>query len=861
MTQLIGSHLGTYEILGLIGSGGMGEVYRAHDPNLDRNVAVKVLPAGFAKDEKRLRRFKREARILASLSHPNLVQVFDAGEQDGHPYLVMELLEGRTLRALLNEGRMPWKKAAELAAAVADGLDAAHARNIVHRDLKPDNLFITDLGHLKVLDFGIATPQRSMPGETATQIAGDLKTHDGPLVGTAAYMSPEQIRGDLVDGRSDLFSLGLILWEMLTGMRPFQRTTVVEVLNAILKEDLPTMDSSAQVPSAMERVLEACLAKDPKGRFHSAHDLALALRSLAQGSTSSPDRFRPKVWWSEVVRARTRWCALGLGLAGLLALSGFWARGTAGPPAFSQLTFQNGEIGGARFSPDGLEVVYDLLQDDRPPRLITVRLDNLEEFPSGGAPARLLGISAKGEWALQTEPKRDVDAIELFRGTLAMTASRGTAPRELKQDVVAADFSPAGDLAAVRNVQGHFRLEWPLGTVRLERGTYLAAPRFSPDGRFLAFLECGQQELDLAETAIVVMDLAGGGLRVLTPRARYLGLAWRGSEIVTVAKSDRGSSEILAFSPRGRVRKLAEMPGSWSLQDADRQGRLLLSEARFDISIRIWSPGLRPQDLSVRGGGNLFGLTADGRRVLVQTHSTTRPAGQDSSFFTRTLDGGLPTFLGRGSAGALSPDGAWLAAIGPGIPVTIALSPTGPHGQPRKLAVQDLAGLIELQWTADGRGLLVAGHAPGRPPRLWRQDLQGGPPRPLTPEGVTCSADWIRPSPDGRACLAEDQRRMVLVDLQAPNQAPRPIPGIQPGEFAAGWSADSRQIYVWKQGPLPMAIETLDVATGRRRPAFYLNSEDRGQIFTNPFVSPDGKAVAANLVKLPSHLHVLSGLK
>ncbi|BDU73587.1 serine/threonine-protein kinase [Mesoterricola silvestris] len=861
MTQLIGTHLGTYEILGLIGSGGMGEVYRAHDPNLDRNVAVKVLPAAFAQDDQRLRRFRREARILASLSHPNLVQVFDAGEQDGHPYLVMELLEGRTLRALLNEGRLPWKKAAELAAAVADGLAAAHARNIVHRDLKPDNLFITELGHVKVLDFGIATPQRNVPGETATLIAGDLKTHEGPLVGTAAYMSPEQIRGDVVDGRSDLFSLGLMLWEMLTGMRPFQRPTVVEVLNAILKEDLPTLDPTAQVPSAMERILDACLAKDPQGRFHSAHDLALALRSLSQGNTSSPERYRPTVWWTGAMRNRVRWGAAGLALAGLLVVGGFWARGAAGPPQFSRITFQKGEIGGARFSPDGQEVVYDLLQDDRPPRLITVRLDNLEEFPSGGVSARLLGLSAKGDWALQTEPRRDVDAIELFRGTLATTASRGTAPRELEQDVVAADFSPAGDLAAVRNLQGHFRLEWPLGTVRLERGTYLANPRFSPDGRYLAFLECGQQDLILAETSIVVLDLARGGLRVLPQRARYLGLAWRGAEIVTVAKSERGSSEILAFSLRGRARKLAEMPGSWCVQDADRQGRLLLSESRFDTSIRIWSPGLQPQDLSVRGGGNLFGLTADGRRVLVQTHPATRPEGPDSSFYSRTLEGGLPTFLGRGSVGALSPDGAWLAVIGPGTPVSIVLSPTGPQGKARQLAVPELGGLIQIQWSADGKTLLAAGHAPGRPPRLWRLELQGGPPRPLSPEGTTCTADWIRPSPDGRACLAEEQRRTVLVDLQAPDRAPRPIPGLRPGEFAAGWTADSKGIYVWKQGPLPLAIEALDLATGGRKPAFSLTTEDRGQIFTNAFVAPGGKAVAANLVKLPSSLYLLSGLK
>jgi tRNA A-37 threonylcarbamoyl transferase component Bud32 len=853
--------LGNFEILGLIGSGGMGDVYRAHDPNLGRDVAVKVLPAAFAQDAQRLRRFQREARILASLSHPNLVQIFDAGEQDGHPYLVMELLTGETLRSRLSRGRLPWRKAAEVAAAAADGLSAAHAQGIVHRDLKPDNLFLTELGHVKVLDFGIARPQQGDPEETATRIAADLKTQEGLLVGTAAYMSPEQVRGESLDGRSDLFSLGMILWEMLTGHRPFKRPTTVELLSAILKEDVPAMDPGLMVPPSLERILEACLAKDPRERFHSAHDLAFALRDLAQGSATGSGRLLLPPRWRRFTSSRWRWGVPGAALMALAFLGGLWVKAPQGPPQFRQLTFQKGEIGCARFSADGMDVVYDFLQGGAEPRLLTLRLDTLEEEAAGETPGRLLALSSRGEWAVQAQPKRDLDALELFRGTLALAVGRGTAPRDMIRDVVSADFSPSGDLAVVRCLQGHFRLECPAGKVRLERGTFLNTPRYSQDGHFLAFLECPQQDLGMDGLSIQVLDLDTGSLRTLPQRGRFQGLAWRGGDLVTVRRTGRGSCEVLAFAKDGQVRKLAEAPGNWALQDADRRGRLLLSETNIENTIRVWSPTLQPQDLSVRGGGNLFGLTPDGRRVLIQASAPSRQGNQDPTLYSREVAGGLPTFLGHGSAGALSQDGAWLAVVEPGSRVAIGLMPTGSKGMARRLEIPELDGLLELRWTLDGHRILAAGHAKDRPSRIWLLDLLGGAPKPVTPEGVTCSEDWLRLSPDGHFLVAEEDRRLVLADLTAPSRPPRPIPGLGIGEFTAGWSQDSRKVFVWKQGPLPLEIASLDVASGERRPLFSLTAEDQGQILTNPFVSPDGRVLAANLVKLPSNLFLLEGLK
>jgi len=551
----------------------------------------------------------------------------------------------------------------------------------------------------------------------------------------------------------------------------------------------------------------------------------------------------------------------GLAVAALVFLGGFLTKAPPGPPRFRQLTFQRGEIGGARFSNDGLEVVYDLLQGGGDPKLLSLRIDYLEETIAGEAPARLLGVSTRGEWAVQLEPKRDLDSLELFRGTLALAVGRGTAPRAMIQDVVSADFSPTGDLAVVRCVAGRFSLECPAGTVRLERGTYLSNPRFSRDGRYLAFLECAHQDLNQSDYALCLLNLASGELRTLPRRGRFQGLAWRGREAVTALRTERGATEILAFTVNGADRKVGEIPGGWSIQDADTAGRLLLSEARVETSIRVWRPDIQPQDLSVRGGGNLFGLSPDGRRVLIQALASSQPGKEDPTLYSRSVEGGLPTFLGRGSVGSLSPDGTWLAVVAPGSRAAIHLMPTGPQGQARQMEVPQLAGIIEIQWTADGNGILAAGHVPGRPSRVWLLDLQGGQPKPVSPEGVTCSADWIRISPNGRYLVAEENRKLVLVDLTAPDRIPQDIPGLAKGEFTAGWTRDSRRVFVWRQGALPREISTVDVATGQRQHLLTLTTEDMGQILTNPFVSADGKVVAANLVKLPSNLYLLEGLK
>nr|MDQ5871852.1 serine/threonine protein kinase [Acidobacteriota bacterium] len=289
MTLAAGSRLGPYEILSPIGAGGMGEVYRANDPRLGREVAIKVLPASFSNDPDRLRRFEQEARAAGLLNHPNITAVYDIGTVDDAPYVVTELLEGETLRGRMSGGALAPRRAIEYALQIAHGLAAAHEKGIVHRDLKPENLFVTKDGRVKILDFGLAKltqpenagPQTNLPTATAG-------TEPGVVLGTLGYMSPEQVRGRAADARSDIFSFGAILYEMLSGKRAFHGDSAADTMSAILREDPPDLSSTNRlIAPALDRIVRHCLEKDPESRFHSAHDLAFDLDALS--GASAPD--------------------------------------------------------------------------------------------------------------------------------------------------------------------------------------------------------------------------------------------------------------------------------------------------------------------------------------------------------------------------------------------------------------------------------------------------------------------------------------------------------------------------------------------------------------------------------------------
>jgi serine/threonine protein kinase len=292
MTLAAGTRLGPYEILAPLGAGGMGEVYRARDPRLGRDVAIKVLPAAFNADPERLRRFEQEARAAAALNHPNILTVHEITTHDGQPYVVAELLDGQTLRDALGHGALPVKKAIEYAIQICQGLAAAHEKGIVHRDLKPENVFVTTDGRIKILDFGLAKlTEAAVAGAGATMLATrPAETTPGLVMGTIGYMSPEQVRGQTVDHRTDLFSIGTILYEMLSGQRPFQGDSPADTMSAILQREPPDLSVAAagRVPPGLERIVQHCLEKESSRRFQAARDLAFDLESLSEIVVQTP---------------------------------------------------------------------------------------------------------------------------------------------------------------------------------------------------------------------------------------------------------------------------------------------------------------------------------------------------------------------------------------------------------------------------------------------------------------------------------------------------------------------------------------------------------------------------------------------
>ena len=405
-----GTKLGPYEVVSLLGAGGMGEVYRAKDTRLGRDVAVKVLPRSFAADPDRLRRFEQEARAAGMLNHPNVLAVYDIGTYDGAPYVVSELLEGQTLRERIDGLPIPSRKAIEFASQFARGLAAAHDKGIVHRDLKPDNVFVTGEGRVKILDFGLAkvgdvamtTAETAMLAATAAVAVP--KTEAGMILGTTSYMSPEQIRAAPADHRSDIFSFGLVFYEMLSGRPAFRADSAIETMSAILKADPPRLtDHAADLPPELERIVLHCLEKSPAERFQSAHDIAFHLESLSGTSTAkalAPPVAKRRPWKQAVA-------GLALLTAGVVA--GVAVRPTAplaAQPTFEPLTFRRGSVGGGRFAPDGRTVVYTAQWEGGPGTVYTAQL-GAPESRSLDVRGNLRSISKSGELLIsQPRPGR-----------------------------------------------------------------------------------------------------------------------------------------------------------------------------------------------------------------------------------------------------------------------------------------------------------------------------------------------------------------------------------------------------------------------------------------------------------------------
>ncbi len=848
--------LGHYRVLEKIGAGGMGEVYRASDQRLGRDVALKILKPSLADDQDRLRRFEQEARAAAALSHPNIVAIFDIGMHDGGPYIVSELLEGQTLRERLIEGPLPRRQAIDYAVQIAQGLVAAHEKRIVHRDLKPENLFITKDGRVKILDFGIAKLTTSEFDSEIDQgsVSGmTTQTKSGAVLGTVAYMSPEQLRGKGVDHRSDIFSFGAILFEMLTGRRAFKGETQVDTMTAILKDDPPELIREGQdLPPAFDQVVRHCLEKEPENRFQSARDLAFALGTLSGATTTKQlAAFRRGKSGFQIWAPRA---GAALLLAALAVFLGATLR-PAHSPEFRRVTFERGTVYSARFTPDGRTVVYGASWNGQPLQIYSTIPDSLLARPLGLTSAYLLGLSRGNELAL-TLRGTPGSRLEFQGGMLARGPMIGGTPKEILQDVIWADWSPAGELAAVHHANGRDNLEYPLGKVLYQTTGSISNIRFSPDGNRIAFLDHAERWDDSG--SVCVIDLAGRKTTLSSDWDWEYGLAWSpdGKEVWFTAV-ERGSSNrsLWAVTLSGRRRKVLTVPGGFTMQDIAPDGRILATIDSERVAIEWSGKDKHVRDLSWYDQSIAKDISPDGQSVLFEEDG--EPAGPNHGVAIRNIDGTPPIRLGDGLADTLSPDGKWAISFLQTGPAQITLLPVG-AGQPRQIALPSMERVqIGTHFLPDGKRIVLNGNEPGRPGRSYIVAVDGGKPEPVTPEGVYATL----PSPDGKYLVGANAENQLTV-FPLDGGPARPIPGVDPAYLLAQWSADSKALYVFRQGQVPLKIDRLDVATGQTQEVRQLIPMDLGGVVSiGPVITNvNASEFAYSYYQTLSVLYVISGL-
>jgi len=881
-----GTRLGPYEILAPLGAGGMGEVYRARDTRLHRDVAVKVLPDRFAGSEEALSRFEREARAVAALSHPGILSLFDFGTSDGILYAVAELLDGQTLRERLMQERLPPRKAVEIGAAVAEGLAAAHAAGIVHRDLKPENVFLTSDGRVKILDFGLARVESPAGGsaEVTSAPTTPASTEPGLVMGTAGYISPEQVRGQPADARSDIFAFGAVLYEMLTGERAFARATTGESLTAVLRDQPPEPSRSApDVSPALDRLVARCLEKNPGERFQSARDLAYALREAISGSAALPVAVeRPEA--SRSVR-RT---LIGLAAAVAAFAAGWLLRPVflkSAAPSFGRvvrLTHGPARAFGPSVSPDGKWVAY--LSDARGPTDVWV------QFVAGGEPANLTEKSG-----LSLQARTDVGGVDISPDGTQITFS-------------------ASDAAGIALTEyGLWVIPAPLGGIPRKLVDRGVGARFSPDGRRIVFVRPGSGGGD----ALVVSDSDGANQKEIfrthmhahkpswSSDGRFVyfhkgieAFNWPPAEIWRIAAEGGTPKLVVATSrlaiypdpmPNGRGLLYSANPdssdlGLWWLPPSNKGPiRMTIGTGAY-IEPRTSADGRLVAATLVDSKVALFQLPADGAGKPLPlgtdafgdaTDPSVSPGGDrlvwssarsgNRNLWIAAPDGSRARPLTTGNASdespAFAPDGRQVAFVSDRSGARGIWLVSAEGGTPRELHRAEVVDL--LSWSPDGKEILFcapAGDAEG----LYRVSVADGRVTRLpTPTGARAPA-W-NPRQDLIAYLIQEpasaeprprRNRIAFVDASGKPQLEDLAAGSPMSNGVLAWAPDGRRLLaVARWTILPQEIFVVDITAREPYRSLYkfpLGSGIRGAAW-----SVDGSSIVLGLEEQKSDIVLL----
>lgn len=867
-----GTRLGPYEILAPIGAGGMGEVYKARDARLERFVAIKILPAELSGDADRQRRFEQEARSVAALNHPHIVAVYDAGVQDGIAYLVQELVDGESLRGPIDRAEISLRMAVALAGQVADALAAAHQAGIVHRDLKPENIMITAQGKAKVLDFGLARQTGVLAASASEETRTVALTQAGSLVGTLAYMSPEQARGQTADTRSDIFSFGAVFYEMLSGKRAFQRATSADTLSAVLKEDVAEFPEN--VPAPVRQVALHCLEKNPAHRFQSAQDLAFAILALGGGSVSvaapAPTVSAPA--------GRRRWVVVPAALALLLAGIMVGLRITATPPVdigpqhYRLLVSETNAYPTPRWSPDGKSVAYGTFSgifvqnlDSPTPNMLVNRTDLPYPFfsPDGLRVWFTSWQDGRSVWSMSATGGEPQEAMGKLGGFAVMDgAALSPDGKSLVVAAASADTltlvvsSPPG--AAPQPLSGAPTIPvYKVGRARL---------RFSHDGSKLVVVF---YTLETSELWIIPWPSGKGGARKVPVALRQHEVAanadWMTDNRHIVVSTARASGTVqsgrllMADSQSGAAWALTADNAGASDASVSHDGRIVYSSSReiYDL-MEFPVDGSSPTELLATDWRESFGAWSRTAGEFVYEsdrsgESAVWIASADGSWQRRVT---TPQDFGGGAAflwPEFSPDGKRIAFWSQG---RIWISPAnGGRSTPATPAELPLA---MPTWSPDGRWIAYATAA-----ALWKIEAGGSsvPVQITGLAGIVPSA-W---SPDGKWLTAGVEGKIGVV---SPDGALKRVCFDRPFEpftTSLGWSRDGSTLFLMEKVGDHNRLSAFDFARGaghviRDYPPDTRNYADPWSVGSRLYPSRDGKRLLGSRWEPRASVWILEGV-